>query len=214
MSDGMCMNCNCNECRCDEEPEGNVIVIEQEYPPVLTKRDFVRRYNGGEFGNHSPTWDTLREFLNSNYQGGLIHLRNRIAGGKTWYNVAPNDVDLYWTEALSSGLSPNDLYISAMCPTEKTVLQGEIMQSEKGGLSLYYSRIAKPMRDALRENSHTITGSVAQKFLQFFFCNTSYEWMETLLERYPDHALEFTALSCNWGTVSGQNVLWWEVRQY
>ena len=213
MSDGMCMNCNCNECRCDEEPEGNVIVIEQEYPPVLTKRDFVRRYNGGEFGNHSPTWDTLREFLNSNYQGGLIHLRNRIAGGETWYNVAPNDIDLYWTEALYSGLTPNDLYISAMAPTEKTLIQGEVLQTEHG-LNLFYSRIAKPMRDALKEDSHTVTGSVAQKFLEYFLCSNSYEWMQTLLERYPLHVIEFSTYDCYWGTVPRHNTAFWEVRMY
>lgn len=183
------------------------------FHPVRTKRDFVKRYAQGEFGNCSPTWNTLREFLNSNYQGGLIHLRNRIAGGKTWYNVAPNDVDLYWREALSSGLSPDQLYISAMAPTEKTIIQGEVYRTETG-LNLFYSRVKKPMRDALAEESHTVTGSVAQKFLEHYLCSNSYEWMQTLFERYPEHVIEFSTYDCYWGTVPRHNTCFWEIRLY
>lgn len=183
------------------------------FPPVRTKRDFVKRYEQGEFGNCAPTWNTLHEFLDSGYTGGLIHIRNRIAGGKTWYNVAPNDVDLYWTEALSSGLAPKDLYISAMCPTEKTLIQGEVYLTEEG-INLYYSKVAKPMREALKEEAHNLTGLIALMELQRYLCPNSMEWMRTLLDRYPHHVIEFTTLSTNWGTLPRYNTLFWEVRLY
>ena len=184
------------------------------FPPVRNKRDFVRRYEIGEFGNRSPTWNTLTEFLNSNFCGDLIHIRNKVTGGRTWYNVSSNDVDLYWQEAVNSGLSPNDLYISAMAPTEKTVLQGEVMQTERGGITLYYSQIAKPMREALKESSSTVFGSTAQKFLQTYLCGNSYEWLQTLLERYPYHVIEFSAYKESWGVLPGFNTVFWEVRLY
>src|SRR4029079_14257562 len=57
--------------------------------PVLTKGDFVQRYKQGEFGNASPTWNTFDEYLAANYSGQL-HIRNRVAGGPSWYNV-PSD---------------------------------------------------------------------------------------------------------------------------
>lgn len=182
-----------------------------DFPPVRTKRQFVKLYEQGVFGNRSPTWNTLPEFLASGYTG-LIHLRNRIAGGLTWYNVAANDVDLYWQNALNTGLKPTDLYISGMCPTERTVLQGEVMQTAEGHLNLYYTRVKKPMRIALAEDSYTVVGSVAQKFLEFYLCPNSYEWLQILLTRYPFHCIEFTALNSNWGTLPGYNTLFWEVR--
>lgn len=185
----------------------------ETHRPVLSKRDFAKRYEAGEFGNHAPTWNTLSEFLASGYNG-LIHLRNRIAGGKTWYNVAPNDVDLYWQEALNSGLKPSDLYLSAMCPTEKTLIQGEIMQSEHGGYNLYYTQVAKPMREALKESSKTTKGTLAMVFLGFYLDPNSIDWIRTLLTRYPGHVIEFSTFSVNWGTLPGYNTVIWEVRNY
>lgn len=182
-----------------------------ECPPIRSKRQFVRLYEQGIFGNHSPTWNTLQEYLDANYNVGLIHLRNRIAGGKTWYNVAPNDVDLYWQEALRSGLTPKDLYISAMAPTEKTLIQGEILQTEDG-INLYYSKVAKPMRDALKEQSDTIVGLRALKTLQHYMCPNSYEWLQVLLDRYPFHCIEFSTYSVNFGTIPYHNTCFWEVR--
>ena len=184
-----------------------------QWPPVRTKRDFVKRYEAGEFGNRAPTWNTLQEYLAANYNGGFIHLRNRIAGGKTWYNVAPNDVDLYWREALSSGLSPNDLYISGMCPTEKTVIQGEILYTTEG-LYLNYTFVKKPMRDALKEDSRHANRLAANMLLRHYMDPGSYDWIQVLLERYPFHVIEFTTLSVNWGTIPRRNTLFWEVRSY
>ena len=100
------------------------------HPPVLTKKDFVRRYALGEFGNHSPTWDTLREWLcDKPWErfGDLYHIRNRIAGGKTWYNVPAMQMGVYWYAA-SKEVGVNNLYISAMAPTDKTVFQGEVQR--------------------------------------------------------------------------------------
>ena len=182
-----------------------------QWPPVHTKRDFVRRFALDEFGNHSPTWNTLQEYLAANYNGGLIHLRNRIAGSKTWYNVAPNDVDLYWQEALASGLTPKDLYISAMAPTEKTLIQGEILQTHEG-LNLYYTKVAKPMRDALQEQSDTAVGLRATLMLRHYLCPNSYEWLQVLLDRYTGHVIEFSTYSVNFGTLPHYNTCFWEVR--
>jgi hypothetical protein len=182
-----------------------------QWPPVRTKRDFVLRYAENEFGNRAPTWNTLDEYLAANYNGGLIHLRNRIAGGKTWSNVAPNDVDLYWREALNSGLTPKDLYISGMCPTEKTVIQGEILQTTEG-LNLYYTTVAKPMREALAQEAHNVVGLRALGTIKHYMDPGSYDWIQVLLERYPLHVIEFTTLSVNWGTIPHRNTLIWEVR--
>ena len=183
--------------------------------PVLTKRDFVRRYAAGEFGNASPTWDSVVEWCSDEPWerfGSLYHIRNRIAGAATWYNVDYRRLEWVWQEALAKFLS-GQLYISAMAPTEKTVLQGEV-QRGLWGLDLYYTTVAKPMREALRVASYSVRGIIAVSLLRQHLCPNSYDWLMHLLDSYPGHVVEFSTYSVEWGTVPGYNTVFWEVRKY
>ena len=182
------------------------------FPPVLSKGDFVRGYAAGEFGNHSPTWDTIEAYYASGYRG-LVHIRNRIAAGLTWYNVQPWEMVVRWWNEAMCLYDPSQLYISAMAPTEQTLFQGEVMYG-LWGLSLTYTTVAKPMRDALLEDTKTAQGIIASLLLQHYLCPNSYEWLVTLLDRYPDHVVEFSTYSVEWGTLSGFNTVFWEVRKY
>jgi hypothetical protein len=183
------------------------------HPPVLTKKDFVRRYALGEFGNHSPTWDTFREWLGSNpLASSLYHIRNRIAGGKTWYNVPALRMGEVW-RAASEEVGIANLYISAMAPTEKTVFQGEV-QRGLWGLDVYYSTVAKPMREALAESSSSVSGLNADLLLRRYLNQKSYDWLMYLLDEFPSHVVEFSTYSVNWGTVEGHNTIFWETRLY
>lgn len=186
--------------------------------PVITKLDFVRRYALGEFGNAAPTWSTLEEYLEGGYPG-LVHLRNRVAGGRTWYDLfGPNALRWAWNQTTERhGVAPEQLYISAMAPTEKTILQGEVQQASGGrcGLELYYSTVRKPMRDALRERAATADGILADSLLRGALCPNSYEWLQELIKRYPAHVVEFSAYSTCWGTLYPRfNTVFWEVRSY
>lgn len=187
----------------------------KEYKPVLTKRDFVERYIAGEFGNRAPTWGTISEFLQSGYDSGLIHIRNRIAGGETYYNVEPRQVPGKWERIMRRGGRPEDFYLSAMCPTEKTILQGEVQQGING-LELYYTTIPKPMREALAERSRQVYGIIATSMLEpFVFLDAnSREWLNVLLDRYPEHVIEFSTFHTKWGTLDNFNTVFWEVRNY
>lgn len=187
-------------------------IQERVWQPVLTKVDFVKRYAAGEFGNAAPTWNDAEDFLRRGYQD-LCHIRNRVAGGPTWYNVRANRVYALWYEIKGSGIDPSTLYISAMAPTAKTLFQGEVMQTEKG-LSLFYSSIAKPMREALAESSKTVVGWRASALLHYYMDERSYDWLQVLLDRYPFHVIEFSTYGVQWGTVSGYNTVFWEVRLY
>ncbi len=181
--------------------------------PVKTKLDFVRRYSTGEFGNASPTWDTVLEIEDGLVRKGLFHIRNRVAGGPTWYNLTYYDCLQKWAFLQRIGVDPKTLYVSAMCPTEKTLFQGEVQRSERG-LDLYYTTVAKPMRDALKEWSNQVYGLTAKCFLESFMCPGSYGWLSYLLASYPSHVIEFTTLSVNWGTLPGYNTIFWECRAY
>lgn len=179
--------------------------------PVLTKQDFVKRYKAGEFGNASPTWNNPDEFRESGYVG-LVHIRNRVASADTWYNVRSCMVQSVWREALEK-FSPESLYISAMAPMHQCIFQGEVIQTEQG-LSLLYSRVAKPMREALSEESKNVKRTIAVVLLRSFLCARSLDWLHVLLKRYPFHAVEFSTFSREWGTLRGYNTVFWEVRLY
>jgi hypothetical protein len=75
----------------------------------------------------------LEEFLASGYQG-LIHVRNRVAGAQTWYNVSPGAAPRLWRHIVEKGWAkPSELYISAMAPEDLKVFQGEVMEGRLGG---------------------------------------------------------------------------------
>lgn len=192
-------------------------------PPVNTKKDFVRRYQNGEFGNASPTWDRLEEWLDWCYSAietgtdlgpdQLYHIRNRIASGPTYYDVAEWGVVSMWHQLLEQGAKPKDLYLSAMAPTALTLFQGEVYRSING-VWMIYSTLPHTMREALAKQSHIATGIMAIHLLRRHMCDNSYAWLEHLLETYHGHVVEFSVYSKPWGTVPYHNTVFWEVRNY
>lgn len=180
--------------------------------PVRTKADFVRRYKAGEFGNRSPTWDDLGTYLASGYSG-LVHIRNRIAGAETWYNVERAQTAVTWKQAVEK-YGPGNLYISAMAPHDKNLLQGEVQQTPNG-LYLFSSRaVGLPMRDALKTFPEHDWRVVALEKLKFFLCPNSFDWLQYLLYAYPSHVVEFSTFTQKWGTLPNYNTTFWEVRLY
>jgi hypothetical protein len=100
-----------------------------------------------------------------------------------------------------------------MAPTEETIFQGEVMWG-LWGLELTYTTVALPMRDALLKETKLARGIIATFLLKHFLCPNSYEWLQVLLDYYPDHVVEFSTYSVNWGTLPGYNTVFWEVRKY
>jgi hypothetical protein len=192
------------------------------FPPVLTKTDFVRRFEEGEFGNRSPTWKSLREFYVALEEGvgqpvslkDTFHLRNRIKGGKSWYNVPSIKVLEVANQAIKAREATQEsLYVAAMCPTSKTTLVGEVFRGV-GGLNLSYRTEAVTMRDAMALGFKFEKGYVANVILKTKMDVSSYEWLNYLLDTYEDHVVEFTTLSTCWGLIPRFNTLFWEVRKY
>jgi hypothetical protein len=142
----------------------------------------------------------------------LFHVRNRIAGGQTWYNIHGRNLVGVWNSACDL-VGEKNLYISAMAPTEQTLFQGEVQRSERY-VDLQYATLAKPMRDALRERGKSVGGIIAVSLLRYYLCPQSYDWLQYLFDAYPDHIVEFSTYSVEWGTVPGHNTVFWEIRQY
>lgn len=57
-------------------------------------------------------------------------------------------------------------------------------------------------------------GSAARVLLDHLLNANSRDDLEVLLDEFPDHVVELTALSCEFGTCPGRNAVVWEVRRY
>lgn len=178
------------------------------YPPVTSKQDFVRRYSRGEFGNHSPTWNTPVELEQSNYKG-LVHLRCRRIGGGGAYNVGPECALHLWQDQPD----PSIFYCSGMAPHTKGTLQGEFGYVG-GNFCLTYNTQQIPMRDGFKIETLHSSGILAWFLLQQHMCPNSFEWAKHLLTWYSGHIIEFSSFSVNWGTLPHHNTAFWEVRDY
>jgi len=154
-------------------------------------------------------WDTLEEWRSSGYTGSM-HLRNRVAGGSTYYDIPVAEVESTYRRV---GASSQGYYLAAMAPTSKTLIQGEVQRTHRG-LELHATTIAKPMREALSEASVDLRGIISIEVLKVYLCPSSYDWLNYLLGAYPDHVVEFSTYGTNWGTLVGYNTVFWEVRNY
>lgn len=178
--------------------------------PVKSKSDFVRRYKRGEFGNRAPTWNNVGDFLDFyRYEWPpeeqLFHLRNREAGGSTLYNCS------FETIKNAHLSSDRNWYVSAMAPDQHLTLQGEIKRGTLG-LELRYSQVKLPMRDALKKEEHTVSGLRSKLLVASHMNPLSYDWLQELLDNYPNHIIEFASFSVEWGNLPGYNTVFWEVR--
>jgi hypothetical protein len=176
--------------------------------PVTSKSQFVKRYKSGEFGNASPTWDSVSLFLNDKSKfdnSQLFHLRNKTTGGKTWYNLKRSEIKTIVVDG--------DYYVSSMAPSDKTVIQGEIRRSVNH-YDLTFNQVKLPMRDAFKVSQKYQKGLSALLLLKKYLDWNSFDWLQYLLNTYENHTVEFSTYSIEWGTLPNFNTVFWEVRNY
>lgn len=175
--------------------------------PVLTKQDFYARFYKGEFGNHGLMWKNYQEWYNSDYQLPIA-IRTFKPGGRCDYNIRCEEVEQRVEE-----FGKQELNFSAMAPTERTLLQGEILLTV-GGLHLFASKLKLPMRNALKDGGFHATGAIAYRLLRESCDPDSYDWIMQLCENYDEHVVEFSSFECDWGVIDRKNTVIWEVRRY
>lgn len=182
---------------------------------IRNKNQFVSQFQRGVFGNATPTWDSVALWYEDNHwdRTGLYHLRNRIPGGQTWYGLSFSTLNKLAVEDGGQWCHASNWYVSQMAPMHDVLLQGEVSRTA-AGLSLRYTRQPLPMRDAFAKSEEQAYGLRARSMLQAAMDPGSYDWMETLLEEYPNHILEFSSFKYPWGTLRalGYATVWWEVR--
>lgn len=187
---------------------------------INSKAKFVSLYRQGRFGNASPTWDSIDEWWGDKAKRPYArwHFRNRIPGGPTYYDLTMQTAMKAYRLICNQGTLGN-FYVSEMAPTHKTILNGEVQARDgvngfEGSWSLMYSPIKATMRESLSILTRHANGLHARMILQSRMDPYSFDWLLGLLEDYPNHIVEFSVYSCDWGTVPGRNTVFWEVRNY
>ena len=188
---------------------------------INKKPQFAQMYKRGLFGNRSPTWDSVTDWANDPEGHGTgawngsrkFHLRNRRAGGDTYYDLTANML-LHQITRLKDPIG--NYYVSEMAPTPKTIIQGEVGETlrypnQRGSLCLTYTKVKKPMRDALAEQTLHSFGMEANCILRRYL--DCYDWVIDLIKEYPGHTIEFSVYSVPFGTLNWKTVIW-EVRNY
>lgn len=190
--------------------------------PVLTKRDMYVRLMAGEFGNCLARYFSLDEWRKSDeYESGGDRLwgvqHTSIPGFPgTKLNVETADVE----PRIRNAFGGIDYCITAMVPAWSVVWEGDVTvlpPGVSGGPGLIASGHMRPTPGSWREHMKhpdLWTGSAADALLRTVLNEYSYDDVKTLLQEYPDHVVEFSALDRTFGTLPGRNAVIWECRRY
>ena len=109
--------------------------------------------------------------------------------------------------------------VNEMAPTDAIVLQGEFLNdvypvNPDWRDFFTYSRVQKPMREALAINTQIAHGLQTDLVLRGAMTPASYDDWQILLEQYPGHVLEVSIYDRCLGDCPDRNALVWEVRKY
>lgn len=180
-------------------------------PSVLNKQDMYRRIATGEFGNVIPKWYDMGGWkiaaeTYTTHLWGVQH--TKIAGFPgTRLNVRTEDVQVI----IADNFGGENYCISTMIHQHGTPLwEGDVTRE-------YISGTFKPAGGTWRKHMlapRLIHGSAARLVLRSLLNENSFDDLQILLEEYPDHVVELTALDCCYGTVPHRNAIIWEVRKY
>lgn len=182
--------------------------------PVLSKRDFYRRWHLNEFGNRPGSWNSIEEAEAAGFQGPLFGVRSTkpmwsgFRRGILW-----RDRRKVWQEYVDQGEDPSTLRIGQDVPEDKRTLQGHVYRTHRG-LDLEYSLKPGTVRDVMQSGFERAWGVKAKVILETYMCPSSFADLEAIFELYDGHVVEFTCFSVNVGLIPGRNTVIWEVRDY
>lgn len=187
--------------------------------PVLRKSDWYARAATGEFGNGLPRFETVREWWDSHLGFESCELwgvqHKTIAGYPgTRLDVPRRDVPFVIRDKFDGPYAYNYI-ISPMVHQFGSVLwEGDIMRGVDGLSCHGHARPAPGSWRRHMAKPDVWKGSAATALLRSVLNGNSYDDLELLLDGYPDHVVELTALSRCYGTCPGRNAVVWECRRY
>jgi len=189
-------------------------------PPILTKQQNYRMWQGGEFGNKLRSWRTVDEWRASGFAGKVVLRTLMQGGGPCRYGLGHGEVDGVVASWLADGIPRDRIMVNEEAPCGEAILQGEyledifVIDGEASWGYFLHSRARAQMRDALRRAPEVAWGLRADMMLRQAMTPSSYEDWRLLLDRHGGHVLEVSVYGHCLGDIPGRNALVWEVRKY
>lgn len=177
--------------------------------PILSKAEMYRRLNAGELGHTLSAAETPEAAERILSFGGTFALRLKQAGGKCEFGLTVEQVRQRIRE-LPAGM----WNLSAMIRDEHRMCYAHLWDTV-GGWNLHYSNEPKPCRLKQEQDGceqKTLIGLAAKLYVQSILDDIGWQTLLNLVEQYPDHCIEFTAMSGATYALGPTNLIVWEVR--
>lgn len=184
--------------------------------PVLTKADFYRRWQAGEFGNRLGSWSTLDEAEADGFAGPTFEIRSVIPRWPYFEAYIP------WADrrarlaakVAESGTAPELLRVGEDGFGNAHIIQGHVWWPRSDQFVLEYTFGQGTLRAEHDRGLTPIFNLAARQILHDYLEPVDHDELFILLEDYPDHVVEFTAYERPLGICPGHHMIIWEVRQY
>lgn len=182
--------------------------------PVRSKGRMYDMLASGAFGNTTFQWFSLKKWNNdpesSRYQEWGV--RTLSAGGPCRLYCPREEVE---ATVLNYQRAGHDCNISVMVDAVARVTLWADVYDSPTGIQVY--GIENPgkgqsWRKLMPSEGRQYSGLTARMLLQKHLNPSSLADLEAVLEQWPSHVVELSALARCFGTVSGRNAVVWEVR--
>jgi hypothetical protein len=180
---------------------------------ITSKRQFLRLWEEGTFGNKPNTWRKIDEAEQSGFAGEVAL---RYAGS---LNKAPHlvmasvsSLRAAMEELKAQGWQEKDFFVSEVIPAPLYAINGEVIALPEG-LFLTYSTVPALMRESLRLGAKNVSGLTAKIVLSTLLEPQDLDYLHEILASYPEHAVEFSGLGQPVGSLKRRLIIW-EVRFY
>jgi hypothetical protein len=129
-------------------------------------------------------------------------------------NVKTEDVE----KVIATGFPSGGYQISPMIwQYGRVLVEGDVSIDAHGPYGLVFRGHRYPEPGSWRTHMKTPdvwTGVTATTLLRSTMSAASYDDLQELLVEYPDHVVEVSVLSTNFGTCPGRNAIVWENRRF
>lgn len=179
--------------------------------PIRSKDVMYSKLVAGEFGNTCPVYFSVDQWAcrPSPCHKPLWGIRSHTSGDpRAKLDVPTVEVIDYCRRTFGE----HGFNITPMVDHMLT-FRGEVYDGPRGIVLFGVAgRRELKWRPALRGYGREFTGSAARAILRAVLNGNSHDDLQILLEQYPGHVVEFTALDRNFGIVPGRNAVVWECR--
>jgi hypothetical protein len=179
---------------------------------ITSKAQFYDLWTKGVLGNRTRVWTNVEDALKSRCpQIGFREVGR--GGGGAWESGSradARDTAARWTRLGRRFIMDDG------APSSHAILQGEVCRTFEGLQSyLAVGHGIPPMRISMARGMHTHRGYLATKILLDEYMDpSSRDDLDSLLELYPDHTIEFTSFDIDVGNIPNRNTLIWETRLF